>query len=80
MVGGTGLTGLGAFIVYYAFQKRNKPNTGRLTMFVSSFLGSVIMTMGLLRLAGIHDLQNVQLQEQKQPQLASKNDSELLRD
>ena len=87
MVGGGGLTALGGYIIYYAFQKRNQPATGRATMFASSFLGSVIMTLGLLRLAGLHELESASTttaaaaKVQKPPKVTGeKKDAELLKD
>lgn len=78
MVGGSGLTALGGYIIYYAFKKRNGPLSGRLTMFASGLLGSVVMTMGLLRLAGIHDLETPALQTTRPK--ANKSDGEMLKD
>ncbi len=89
MVGGGGLTALGGYIIYYAFQKRNQPATGRATMFASSFLGSVIMTLGLLRLAGLHEMESASTTKtttttakgQKPPKVTGeKKDAELLKD
>lgn len=81
MVGGGGLTALGGYIIYYAFQKRNQPIAGRLTMFASSFLGSVVMTLGLLRLAGLHDIEPAKANATTQkPKVTAKVDSEILKD
>ena len=56
-------------------------------MFASSFLGSVIMTLGLLRLAGLHELESASTtttaaaKVQKPPKVTGeKKDAELLKD
>ena len=70
IIGGGGLTALGSYIIYYSFNQRHNPNTilsGRPSMFLSGFVGSVVMTLGFFRLIGINDI--VQ-QTQTHPQSA----------
>lgn len=55
MIGGTGLSALGGYIIYYSFQKKNQPSSNKLSVFASAFVGSIVMTLGALRLLNVHD-------------------------
>ncbi|KAH7645434.1 hypothetical protein DERF_013679 [Dermatophagoides farinae] len=68
MIGGGGLIGLGSYIIYYSFQRRNIPTANKLSVFASAFIGSVVMTLGTLRLLGIHELDNVPIKQSKKIQ------------
>src|SRR6218665_130589 len=55
-IGGGGLTALGGYIIYYTFQRRNKPELGGISIFFAGFVGSVVMTIGFMRLIGVNEL------------------------
>lgn len=52
IIGGGGLTALGSSVLYVAYTKRQVQ--GRATMLVGACVGASIMTIGVLRLLGVH--------------------------
>ncbi|KAH9423913.1 hypothetical protein DERP_005498 [Dermatophagoides pteronyssinus] len=68
MIGGGGLVGLGSYIIYYSFQRRNIPTANKLSVFASAFIGSVVMTLGTMRLLGIHEWKNIPNKQQSKPE------------
>lgn len=78
MIGGGGLLGIGGYIIYYSFTKRNSNSINKLAIFASSFVGSVVMTLGLFRLTGINDLYRQVPSSHESAPIA--NDPELLQD
>lgn len=78
MIGGGGLLGIGGYIIYYSFSKRNSAN--KLAIFASSFLGSVVMTLGIFRFTGIDDLYRPRSLKEETNQSPMANDPELLKE
>ena len=50
MIGGGGLTALGAYVIYYSVN--NRKTSGRYSTMLSSLVGTFVLSIGVLRITG----------------------------